>query len=142
MCFSIFFQNLLQKGKQLLIPLILLFTNLNLANENVIVVDDEGDGDFVSIQAAINAAKDGDTIEVYSGIYHENLVVNKRVSLIGIPYELGEGNDEGKPVIEGSWSCNKTATIEVKTSCVIKNFSVQGNIIGIEINGKRLHHLT
>ena len=105
-------------------------------------MDDEGDGDFVSIQAAINAAKDGDTIEVYSGIYHENLVVNKRVSLIGIPYELGEGNDEGKPVIEGSWSCNKTAAIEVKTSCVIKNFFCTGKYYWNRNKWKRLHHLT
>ncbi len=118
------------------ITLILLFTNLNLANENnVIVVDDEGDGDFVSIQAAINAANDGDKIEVYSGIYRENIVIDKRISLIGIPHELGEGNDEGKPVIEGKWSENETVAIEIKAPCMIKNFSIYGNVIGIEING-------
>ena len=46
-----------------------------------------GDGSvehpFTKIQDAINAAKNGDTIRVYEGIYCENIVVNKSVSLIG-----------------------------------------------------------
>jgi nitrous oxidase accessory protein len=39
--------------------------------------------DFPTIQEAINAARDGDTIFVYNGTYYENVVVNKTVSLIG-----------------------------------------------------------
>lgn len=39
--------------------------------------------DCATIQGAINAAYDGDTILVSSGTYYENLVVNKTVSLIG-----------------------------------------------------------
>jgi len=35
-------------------------------------VDNEGDGDYDSIQAAINAASSGDIIKVYSGKYNEN----------------------------------------------------------------------
>ncbi len=40
-------------------------------------------GDFSSIQEAINAADEGDTIFVKRGTYVENPVVNKSVSLIG-----------------------------------------------------------
>jgi parallel beta-helix repeat protein len=69
----------------------LLFAILNIqkvkANPEVITVDNDRvecpDADFTSIQEAVNAANPGDTICVYSGIYYENLVVNKTVSLIG-----------------------------------------------------------
>mgnify|MGYP001039313996 CR=1 FL=1 len=43
----------------------------------------DGPADFPTIQEAINAANDGDTIFVHGGIYYENIVVNKSVSLIG-----------------------------------------------------------
>jgi parallel beta-helix repeat protein len=46
---------------------------------NTLVVPD----DYASIQEAIDTAEDGDTVCVKSGEYHENLVVNKSLSLIG-----------------------------------------------------------
>jgi parallel beta-helix repeat protein len=46
-------------------------------------VDDDGPADFHTIQEAINAASDEDTIFVYNGTYYENVVVNKTVLLIG-----------------------------------------------------------
>lgn len=39
--------------------------------------------DFPTIQQAINAANDGDTVFVKSGIYYEHVLVNKNISLIG-----------------------------------------------------------
>ena len=49
------------------------------------VVDDSGGAgvDYTTIQAAVDAASDGDTIEVRSGIYNENVGVDKRITLIG-----------------------------------------------------------
>ncbi|MCL6584405.1 MAG: right-handed parallel beta-helix repeat-containing protein [bacterium] len=40
-------------------------------------------GDYTSIQAAINAASAGDTIEVGPGVYNENITINKNLDLIG-----------------------------------------------------------
>jgi parallel beta-helix repeat protein len=39
--------------------------------------------DYPTIQEAINAANPGDTIYVCSGIYHENVVINKTLTLMG-----------------------------------------------------------
>ncbi|UEC43199.1 MAG: Cell surface glycoprotein [Methanothrix sp.] len=44
---------------------------------------------FTTIQAAIEAAVDGDTVEVGSGTYSENVVVDKRITLRGV--DTGEG---------------------------------------------------
>jgi parallel beta-helix repeat protein len=48
-----------------------------------ITVAKGGGGDYITIQAAIDNAIDGDTIYVWEGIYFENVIVNKRVSIIG-----------------------------------------------------------
>ena len=46
-------------------------------------VDDDGPANFRTIQEAIDAANDGDTIFVKNGTYYENIFVNKSISLIG-----------------------------------------------------------
>jgi parallel beta-helix repeat protein len=46
-------------------------------------VDDDGPADFHSIQEAINAAANGDTIYVKAGTYFGDFFVNKTLSLIG-----------------------------------------------------------
>ena len=51
-------------------------------------VDDNSRAEFTGIQDAINNAKDGDTIIVYSGIYYENVVVDKSVTLKGIGHPV------------------------------------------------------
>jgi parallel beta-helix repeat protein len=53
-------------------------------------VDGSGGADFAGIQDAINNASDGDTILVYSGVYYENVVVDKSVTLKG----------NGQPVVD------------------------------------------
>ncbi len=51
------------------------------AEPMTIIVDASGAGDFTTIQAAIDAALDGDTIVVRDGSYTENLVISKAVTL-------------------------------------------------------------
>lgn len=58
------------------------------------------DCDFSSIAEGINLGHLGDTIEVQSGIYYENLNVSKPIALIG------KDTGEGKPVIDAGGKGN------------------------------------
>jgi len=102
------------KRKWLAVGIILLFlgtciipstTSEQTYDKTIITVDDEpGDADYTSVKDAVNHANPGDTIEVYSGTYNEaNIIIMiSNLTLKGIPYELGSGNDTGKPFIKTS----------------------------------------
>ena len=103
------------------------FTSSRLTNgNNIITVDDEpGDADFTSIKEAVNYSNPGDTIEVYSGTYHEQeiRIIKDNITLLGISHELGEGNDTGKPFIKGNGT---REIIWVEASHVIvSNFTIE-----------------
>ena len=75
-------------------------TNLAWAENTTWTVDgDSPEADFSSIQAAINAAANGDTIHVRMGHYYEHVVVNKQVNLIGEnKTSIIDGNSTGDVV--------------------------------------------
>ena len=50
---------------------------------NWLYVGGIGPGNYTRIQDAIDNASEGDIIFVYSGIYYENVIVNKAITLIG-----------------------------------------------------------
>lgn len=54
------------------------------ATAAVVLVDARGGGDFTTIQAALDATMDGDTIEVAAGTYSENLTVTGAVNLVSL----------------------------------------------------------
>jgi parallel beta-helix repeat protein len=124
-------------GKGCIIAVILLLAGLSIvpdldANrtfDNTIYVDDdniEGPWDgttenpYQHIQDGIDAASDDDTVYVYSGLYYENVVVDKSIDLIG------EGRDT--TIVDG----NETAfVIKIDADSVtLCNFTVQNG--GIE----------
>ena len=84
--------------------------NVQPAKADTIIVPDS----YLTIQQAINAANPGDTILVRAGIYGENVIVNKTVSLIG--------EDKENTIVDGTSSGH---TICVMSDNVeIMNFTV------------------
>jgi len=63
---------------------------------DTITVAKDGNGDYETIQDAIDNASPGDTIEVWEGEYQENIAVNKNVDLIG--------NGSDVTTIHGGWT--------------------------------------
>ena len=57
--------------------------SIPISNGNTLYVGGSGEGNYTNIQDAIDNATDGDTVYVYSGIYYENVFVNKLIMLIG-----------------------------------------------------------
>ena len=69
------------------LQVILIVLNMTLfcpfAYSKVIYVDDDGPADFEDIQAGINAAEYGDTINVAPGTYYENVTLKNGIHLLG-----------------------------------------------------------
>lgn len=60
---------------------------------------------FQSIQDAVNHAQSGDVIDVRAGTYHENLVIVKQLTLIGIGLPVVRGKGAGSVVVVSADSC-------------------------------------
>ncbi|MCC4770972.1 hypothetical protein FXV91_12560 [Methanosarcina sp. DH2] len=70
------------------IGFILLLLSSGSAAARRITVGSDENKDFSSIQEAVNAAKAGDTVYVYNGLYMENIYLDKEISvrsISGIP---------------------------------------------------------
>ena len=76
--------------------------------------------DYQTIQAAIGAATNGDTIYVHNGTYTENLVVDKRITL--------QGEDRSNTVIDG----NGGNVVYIKSPYVnVSGFTIRNGGYGI-----------
>lgn len=84
-----------------------------------VTVDCNGTGDYTSIQSAIDNASSGDSIIVMPGIYAENLLVDRSVSIAS-----GSGNPEDT-VIQPSNLTEKLISINAD-NVVVNGFTVTG----------------
>jgi parallel beta-helix repeat protein len=86
-------------------------------------VGGSGPNNYSTIQKAINAAQNGDTIFVFSDTYNGNILVNKTVTIIG--------EDKDTTIIEGDLTENNIKI--TADSVVIKSFTIKKGIIGVYI---------
>jgi parallel beta-helix repeat protein len=85
--------------------------------EGAIVPDD-----YSTIQAAINGVNSGDSILVRSGAYHENVIVNKTVALVG--------ENRGNTVIDGGGT-GYVVGIKGVNNVTLSNFTIQNGQTGV-----------
>lgn len=89
-------------------------------------------GDYPTIQAAINAASDGDTIIVAAGLYKENVVVNKSLTLKGAQAGVDARNRSGsETVIEPTEGTGIRVITAVNRVVVIDGLTVRNAEHGI-----------
>lgn len=78
-------------------------------------VGGSGDGNYTSIQSAIDDAGNGDTVYVYSGTYYENVRLYKPLKLIG--------ENRGTTVIDGM---GKDDTVFISgNNCTLQGFTIR-----------------
>ena len=89
-------------------------------NSNTLYVGGNGPGNYSNIQDAIDNASCGDTVYVYSGIYHENVSINKSINLFG--------EDKTKTIIdEGGFYGNEDVINVSADEVTISGFSLTGS---------------
>jgi parallel beta-helix repeat protein len=116
-------------------------------------------GAYTSIQDAINAANPGNTVFVYNGIYFENVVLNKTITLTGEDRDntIINGGGSGNVVyvnvswvnitgftITGSGSSPGNAGINLENiqNCRIFENIASNNLVGIHIDDSDLNSIT
>jgi hypothetical protein len=101
---------------------------------DTLIVDQNGSGDFLKIQDAINAATYGDTVQVMTGTYVENITLKNGVTVIGEEAEVCiiDGNYKGSVVT--SRGCDPNTILDGFTLMKGRgaknyiNFSIGGGI--------------
>ena len=99
-------------------------------NNQEIVVDNNGEGDFKTIQAAIDNAQPGSTIYIKKGEYKEIITIKKQISLIG--------EDKDGTLINPISEKNKFALYLGAPNIKIQGLSIQNGAPGLYASAIRI----
>jgi len=120
------------------IVLTFFFMPLVLSGQ-VITVKQDGSGDFIGIQAAIDASVHGDTILVWPGTYLENLNYNGKSICIGsLNMTTGDESYIRSTIIDGNQNGSCILVNSQETNACIYGFTIE-NGSGISYGGFETH---
>ncbi len=99
------------------------------AHADVLRVEQDGSGDFLSINTAMTAAEDGDVIQVGAGVFEESLTITKFLALLGKgPGETIIRPETGAPAISINQGVGDAFAYLV-------GFTIEGGSPAIEADG-------
>ncbi len=95
---------------------------------NLLIVDIEGNFEYTSIQAAVEAAVDGDDILVHPGTYYENVdFLGKQLELNSLFATTGERHFIKETIINGNGTGSCVRVLDSEIACpIIKGFTLTG----------------
>jgi len=99
------------------------------ASAKVLTVDSSGGGNYTLIQRAIDGARTGDIIIVNPGVYRENIIVDKELTILS-NISLSS-NDTNRTLIIGAASDSNVFDI-YSNNVTIKGFYIVGGSFGVE----------
>lgn len=91
--------------------------SLPMSRGNTRYVGGSGPGNYTKIQDAVNASSDGDTVFVYTGLYNENVYVNKSINLLG--------ENKETTIIDGNGGKYAVFLTKNSTSVIINGFTIR-----------------
>jgi len=122
---------------------ILLFAEINIIatinaenitlEENLkqcIIVSKKGEGEYTTIQEAVDNAPEGSIVYVNKGIYSEIINIKKEIKLLG--------EDRANTIINPISEKNKYAIRLDAPGCIVKNFSITNGASGLYTTGIRI----
>lgn len=103
---------------------------ISQSSKKYLVVDKSGNGDYLTIQDAIDEAVSGSTIYVKNGEYKEVIELKKKIKLLG--------EDKENTVINPISAKNKYAILLGASECTIENLTVKNGGPGVYTSAIRI----
>ena len=117
--------------------LTLLFL-VSICYSEIIEVDIEGGGDYLSIQSGIESAGFGDVVLVYPGRYYENIdYLGKTISVVSLEWQTGERHYIHETIIDGNQQSSCVCVIESEGNGILLQGFTITNGIGYVFSGNK-----
>ena len=103
---------------------------ISQSSKKYLIVDKSGNGDYISIQKAIDNAKSGSTIYIKNGEYTEVIKIEKKIIL--------KGENKEETIINPTSKKNKYAVLVSASECVIESLTIKNRGPGLYTSAIRI----
>ena len=106
--------------------LILSVFLIQVVTAQIITVKQDGTGDYTTIQEAVDASSDGDTVLVWPGTYYENIYYNgKNITVGSLTLTTGNTSYIKQTIINGNYNGSCIQIYNCQTNTTINGFTLE-----------------